>query len=234
MTQSATLVHWATPADIIIPKDELLMSIDIYTSSIIMTSHWEDSKYIRMVSPDDLATALTAKIDLSTGILPPNTLWWKRTAATYTTALWRPPQVWRAALQNEPFQPPLRYMLPMPGLIFICSPNRPPWVYAAKERPIGLSHPLYHAPTFNVFTTGRVCPGTHSFPDDATNVPDSFFQSLFSLTGDTHNRSIKHPNDLKALWDEINAKEEYPLEDLVQAGTLADAESASSQHLLTL
>ena len=234
MTQSATLVQWATPPDITVPKDDLLMSIDIYTSSIIMTSHREDSKYIRMVSPDDLATALTAKIGLSTGILPANTLWWKRTAASCTTALWRPPQVWRAALQHEPFQPPLRFMLPMPGLIFICSPNRAPWVYAAKERPTAPSDPIYHAPTFNVFKTGRVCPGSHSFPDDPTEVPDSFFQSFFSLTGDTHNRSIKHPKDLKALWDEINAKEEYPLEDLVQAGTLAEADHVSGQQALTL
>ena len=51
-------------------------------------------------------------------------------------ALWRPPQVWPVALQREAFKPPARLRLPMPGLVFVCSPGRAPWVYAALERPV--------------------------------------------------------------------------------------------------
>ena len=44
-------------------------------------------------------------------------------------------------------------------------------------------------PAFNVFRDGRVCPGSHSFPDEVGLIPESFFQSYFSLTGDTRERS---------------------------------------------
>ncbi len=44
--------------------------------------------------------------------------------------------------------------------------------------------------------TGRVCPGSHRFPEEVGLIPESFFQSFFSLTGDTRNRSKKHPDNL--------------------------------------
>ena len=80
-------------------------------------------------------------------------------------ALWRPPQVWPVALQREAFRPPGRLRLPMPGLVFVCSPGRAPWVYAALERPTNAEQQLYRMPAFNVFSDGRVCPGSHRFPE---------------------------------------------------------------------
>ena len=79
-------------------------------------------------------------------------------------ALWRPPQVWSVALQKEAFQPPARLRLPMPGLVFLCSPARASWVYAALERSTEQDQQLYRAPAFNVFRDGRTCPGSHRSP----------------------------------------------------------------------
>jgi hypothetical protein len=111
----------------------------------------------------------------------------------------------------------------MPGLLFICSPARPPWVFAAKGRPTGEKDELFRAPAFNVFAGGRVCPGSHKFPQEMEKIPESFFQSYFSMTGDLHNRSRKYPDRLMDLWEELNDQPEYPLDDLVFQCTVADA-----------
>ena len=73
----------------------------------------------------------------------------------------------------------LRLRLPMPGLVFVCSPGRAPWVYAAAERPADLEQHLFRAPAFNVFRDGRVCPGSHRFPEEVGLIPEGFFQSFF-------------------------------------------------------
>ena len=142
-------------------------------------------------------------------------------------ALWRPPKVWPVALQREAFKPPARLRVPMPGLVFVCSPGRAPWVYAAKSRPTGAEHPLYRAPAFNVFADGRVCPGSHTFPEEVGLIPESFFQSFFSITGDTRDRSKKHPDNLHALWEELDGKRKYPLKDLVPQCTVGQAMAVS-------
>ena len=110
------------------------------------------------------------------------------------------------ALQREAFKPPARLKIPMPGLVFVCSPARAPWVYAALERPTDSEQQLYRTPAFNVFRDGRTCPGSHHFPEEIGRIPESFFQSFFSLTGDTGERSKKHPDNLQALWEELDGR----------------------------
>ena len=135
--------------------------------------------------------------------------------------------MWPVALQREAFKPPVRFRIPMPGLLFVCSPGRTPWVYAAKSRPAGAEQQLYRAPAFNVFVDGRVCPGSHTFPEEVGMIPDFFFQSFFSMTGDTRDRSKKHPDNLHALWEELDGKRKYPLQDLVPQCTVAQAMAVS-------
>jgi len=172
----------------------------------------------RMIDPREVALALLREIPLSSGILPEGALWWYHGKDGAEIAFWCPPQVWPAALQLEAFKPPARYKLPMPGLVFICKPGSPPRVYAAKRRPQTLQDNLYHAPLFNVFSDGRTCQGTHKFPDDVSEVPNSFFTSFFTAEADWQRRSTKYPQNLKALWDEINGKKRFPLRDLVFFG----------------
>ena len=58
-------------------------------------------------------------------------------------------------------------------------------------------------------------------------MPESFFRSYFSLTGDSRNRSKKHPENLHALWEEIDGTTAYPTEDLVSQCTVAHAMAVS-------
>ena len=214
---------WATPQDLPVPRDDLLMEIDIYQDAIVLKAQRHSATFTRMVSADEIAAALTKHMGTNSGLLPQNTLWTSTGRMGKVTALWQQPRVWKAALQEKPFEPPTRFQLPMPGLVFICPPGQSPWVFAAKTRPTTPNDQLYYAPTFNVFQSGRVCPGSHTFPTDPSEVPESFFQSFFSPTGDTRDRSQNYPNDLRKLWSTLNGKRRYPLRDLVPAITTAQA-----------
>ena len=110
----------------------------------------------------------------------------------------------------------------MPGLIFVCSPGRPPRVYAAKRRPVSLRATIYHAPLFNIFTNGSTCPGTHEFPEKIGEIPESFFTSFFSPEASSRGRSKKYPDALIKLWDELDGKKRYPTKDLVAIGKVGD------------
>ncbi|MBA7630917.1 hypothetical protein ES703_38443 [subsurface metagenome] len=216
-----TLTHedigyqWALPESLEVPQDELKVRLDFYGNTVVLHSLDGGIITTRMVDARQVAMALLQGIPMNSGLLPEGVLWWSQRGSAAEVALWRPPQVWPAALQAEAFKPPVRYRLPMPGLIFICRPGSPPRVYAAKKRPTHVEDNLYHAPLFNVFNDGRTCAGTHNYPENPAEVPDSFFTSFFTPTADWRGRSKKYPNDLRHLWDELNGKRRYPLRDLV-------------------
>ena len=179
----------------------------------------------RLVSALDVAHALAGGLDLASGVLPPGALWWARTAAGERTAVWREPRVWRVRLRERFDAPPRRLRLPMPGLVFVCLPGRQaPYVFAAEGRPRGPGDELFHCPTYNVFATARVCTGSHLFPADPARVPEEFFRSHFSATADTAGgKSRRHPEDVGALWAELDGRDAFPLDDLVPALRVADA-----------
>ena len=173
-----------------------------------------------MVSAQQIANVLNGEISLVSGILPDQTLWWQTNALGSSVALWREPRIWKAALQVEPLQPPRRFNIPMPGLVFICQPALPPWIFATKNKPTNMDDTFYHAPTFNIFSNGKACPGSHIFPQKTNEIPESFFTSFFSQAGNINKRSVKHPQSLISLWEEIDGQEQYPMDDLMPYNTI--------------
>ena len=223
MTSDADRTEWSVPGAADAPKDALKMQLEVYGETILLRGFEREVDWVRTVSADEIANVFTQHLGFSSGLLPENALWWGQGETGRIVGLWRPPQVWPVALQREAFEPPARLRLPMPGLVFVCSPGRAPWVYASMRRPLDPEQMLYRTPAFNVFRDGRVCPGSHKFPDDAAEIPESFFRSYFSLTGDSNDRSKMHPDNLQALWEEIDGETEYPTEDLVPQCTVAEA-----------
>ena len=227
MTTNAEKTEWSLPGPDEMPRDKLNLQLEVYDETLLLRGFEGESTWVRTVSADEIANVFTQHLGFSSGLLPQDALWWNQGETGQVVALWRPPQVWPVALQREAFKPPARLRLPMPGLVFVCSSARAPWVYAATERPIDPDDRLYRMPAFNVFSDGRVCPGSHRFPEDVGRIPESFFQSFFSLTGDSRERSKKHPENLIELWEEIDGQTEYPVEDLVPQCTVAQAIEAS-------
>ena len=226
-TNDVDRTEWSLPVQDDLPRDTLQAQLEVYGETVLLRGFEADRNWVRTVSADEIANVFIRHLGFSSGLLPENALWWNQGETGQVVALWRPPQVWPVALQREAFQPPARLRLPMPGLVFVCSPGRAPWVYAALERPTDPEQQLHRAPAFNVFRDGRVCPGSHRFPEEVGRIPESFFQSFFSLTGDSQGRSKQHPDNLQALWEELDGKAEYPLEDLVPQCTVAHAMAVS-------
>ena len=227
MTTDVEKTEWSLPGPDEMPRDKLNLQLEVYDETLLLRGFEGESVWVRTVSADEIANVFTQHLGFSSGLLPREALWWNQGETGQMVALWRPPQVWPVALQREAFKPPARLRLPMPGLVFVCSAARAPWVYAALERPTDPEQQLYRMPAFNVFRDGRVCPGNHHFPEEVGQIPESFFRSFFSGTGDTRERSKKHPDNLHALWEEIDGKTEYPVEDLVPQCTVAQAIAAS-------
>ena len=227
MTSDAEWTEWSLPGPAQAPRDVLKIQLEIYGETILLRGFEGDTSWVRTVSADEIANVFTQHLGFASGLLPQDALWWNQGETGHSVALWRPPQVWPVALQREAFKPPARLRLPMPGMVFVCSPGRTPWVYAAKERPTDPEQPLFRAPAFNVFSDGRVCPGSHKFPDEVGEIPESFFRSFFSLTGDSKDRSKRHPDNLQTLWEELDGQAEYPAEDLVYQCTVAHAVAVS-------
>jgi hypothetical protein len=222
LTKEPVGYQWALPENLEIPRDELKVRLDFYGQSVVMHVLENAVVTTKMVSPQDVALALLRDIPFGSGILPENTLWWQhRQDGSPVVALWRPPQVWPVALQLEPFKPPRRFRLPMPGLIFICRPGSPPGVVAVKKRPTTLEVPVFRAPLYNIYQDGKTCPGSHKYSDDIAKIPEEFFTAFFTLAlGGEVSRSYGH--DLLKLWESIDGKKRYPLRDLLPCGKVAD------------
>jgi len=202
-----------------VPPDQLKVRLDFYNSVVLAHIITEQGVVeTRVVSARDVAMALVGEVNMISGLLPRNTLCWSPTE----TALWMDPQVWQVALMTEPFKPPHRLQIPMPGLIFICRSAQPPRVYAAKRRPKNMGAILYHAPLFNIYRDGRTCPGSHQYPNRIEEIPKSFFTAFFTPAAEHTGRSKKYPNALMKLWQELHGKRKYPLQDLVVMGRLEE------------
>ena len=216
-------LRWAVPETLQVPPDPLRLRLDFHSQAVTMTLFEGRFTTTKMVSAMDIAHALSRELNFSSGLLPKDTLWWTNTADGAVVAIYREPQVTKVALQREAMGTPERYTIPMPGLVFLCrAGGLPPYIYAVKKRPTKSTDAVYRAPVFNVFDDGRVCPGTHQFPKDPADQPNSFFQSFFSPTGDYENRSKRCPQNLALLWKRLDGKKEYPLKDLVEHGTVQD------------
>ena len=146
MMSDTDVAGWSLPDQAEMPRDELLMQMEVYEETILLRGFENDTAWVRTVSADGIASALTQHLGFSSGLLPDDALWWNQGETGQVVGLWRPPQVWSVALQREAFKPPARLRLPMPGLVFVCSPGRAPWVHAATSRPDDPEQQLYRAP----------------------------------------------------------------------------------------
>jgi hypothetical protein len=213
---------WAVPEELGIPPDPLRLRLDFHHQAVVMTNFKEETVTRKIVSAMDIAHALAGELSIGSGLLPDRTLWWRNTRNGPVVAVYDEPQVRLLALLLDVDKPALRFKIPLPGMIFLCRPGSPPWVYAVKKKPTKETDTVYKAPLANVFANGRTCPGTHKFPMRIGDVVQSFYVSFFSATADLRNRSNKFPQNVIDLWEHLKNKKRFPMGDLVKHGTVRD------------
>jgi len=174
--------------------------------------------------------AVAADAHFETGILPPNALWCGVTPAGQRTMVFVPARTWQVKLKEQFGAPVEHFAVPMPDLVFMClRGGQAPYAWAVRGRPARAEATFFRLPAYNVFDTGRICVGSHPFPDDPAKVPGEFFDSYFSPDGQYHDRSVRHPRSIRELWRELDGRKSYPTDDLVAQFTFADACHAGSR-----
>jgi len=217
-----TAFKWAVPEELGVPPDKLRARLDFYHQAVELTLFDDEVTTTKVVSAADVTHALATDLAFGTGLLPSETLWWRNTKNGPVYAIYAEPRIWKVALQLDISKPPRRFNLPLPGLIFLATPGREPWVYAVKKKPTKISDAVFKAPLCNIHPNGRSCAGTHNYPTRVADIVHSFFLSFFSETANLRDRSNKFPENIVHLWDFLDNKKRFPVADLVQFGTLTD------------
>jgi len=221
-TTKTSAFSWAVPKELGIPADPLRLRLDFHHQSTVMTYFQGDIVTTKQVDAMDVAHALASDLSFGSGLLPPDTLWWQNTRSGPVFALYVEPKIWKLALQENIKNPPHRFNIPLPELIFLCTPGQAPWVYAVKKRPTKETDIVYRAPLANIFNNGRSCPGSHQYPIKTGDIVPSFFISFFSATADLSHRSKQYPKNVLQLWKYLDGKKKFPSNDLVEHGTISD------------
>jgi hypothetical protein len=200
--------------------------LDLFTDFAVLSKFFAgevSEKYV--VDPAEVAAAL-AGLDLGSGLLPENCLFWSKKGGWDRLGIYVPPRAWLVTVRDEP----QAWRVPLPGLVFTGHEyNYSLW--AVTERPASRQAPLYLVPCPNVSGEG-VCRGSAPFPRAGTTslwqAVDVFFSSKFNR--DLSNAKSKvYPACILDQWRALHqaGAETYPLEDLVKTnltlGSLIDA-----------
>ena len=198
-----------------------LLCLTFYDHAIILQKlSGKDKGMEYPVDPAAVAQALSAKIEFSTGLLNPNTLFVGQSGVQRKVIDYRPPQVTALWLDGE--VDPLR--VPLPGLIMrrITTDGKSPSysLYAVQERPTIPDTPLYAAPLPN---TGRdgTCWGSVARPTPAqlqgVSLEADWAQYLGSPFGShqVDDKSLVFPKDIRKHFRVLAGTDSYPLDDLL-------------------
>jgi PRTRC genetic system protein B len=204
----------ANPDETAAPSLLPLVRLDFYDSAVILSRYHEGAPpavTAYPVSMTDVAAAC-AQLAVSTGLLPPETLFWRSQGNVVSLAVFVPARPWLVQAGEE------RLLVPLPAFIF-SGRERQYSVYAVKERPVDGRALLYHFPAPNVHSDGRICAGSAPFPDCR---PESIYDALrLFLEGSRFNNDLStnkcraFPNNVGELWRKLDGKRKFPLKELV-------------------
>jgi hypothetical protein len=195
------------------------LRLDFYNTAVLL-SRWQDDGRLAThpVSVHDVVSACT-HVELSSGLLPANTLFWKQRANQVMLGIYVPARCWRVQTDER------SYLIPMPPFVFVGSGSSY-HLFAVKKRPSDEHAGLYHAPCSNVHATGGICQGNTPFPICS---PKAIQQALrLFMEGSLFNADLSrgkcqsHPDDVRWLWVELDGRKRFPLSELVPAQTCSE------------
>ena len=196
------------------PPHYPLVRLDFHTTGIIMSQYDTESGGLVTypVSTSDVAAACGG-FPTASDLLPRDTLFWGRQGPQTKLGIYIPARRWPVLLTHGQ-----SYHIPLPPFVFVGLGNVY-YVYAVKQRPQSNRTHLYHFPSPNIYSNGRICPGNTPFPDCATTtiqtalalfLTDSRFSSHLA-SGRCHG----HPQDVRELWQALDGKRRFPKDQLI-------------------
>src|SRR5262249_20805200 len=132
-------------------QEQPQLTLNFYSYGILMRQRRDDGSETEFaVSPEQLATVLSAKVRFESGLLRDSTIYLCAEGVKRIVVEYRPPQTTAVFLDGTDH--PVR--VPLPGLLMLrvttASDNPRYAIYAVKDRPQTLDAVLYHAPLPNV------------------------------------------------------------------------------------
>jgi PRTRC genetic system protein B len=188
------------------------LRLDFYNTAVLM-SQWEENGRTTTypVSVHDVVSACT-DVELNSGLLPPNTLFWKQRGNQVALGIYMSARRWNVQTEDR------NYHIPMPPFVFV-GKGSSYRIFAVKKRPLSEQTCLYHAPCPNVHATGGICQGNTPFP---TCSPQTILQALQCFmegslfNGDlSRDKCQSYPDDVRQLWEGLNGRKRFPLSELV-------------------
>ena len=196
------------------PQQGPRLRLDFYNTAVIMSQWEEDGRLATYpVSIHDVVSACT-HVNLNSGLLPPDTLFWKQRANQVSLGIYVPARRWRVQTAERSCR------LPMPPFIFVGDGSAYK-IFAVKKRPTNEHDTLYHAPCPNVHSSGSICQGNAPFPTcSPRNIQTALmlFMEGSHFNADFSNGKCKsYPDDVCQLWAELDGRKRFPLSELVPA-----------------
>lgn len=205
----------------------LQMRLDVYDEVIFCRRIGADGEFEAgyLVDPLELAAAF-AGIDLSTPLLPKNTLFWSRSGGEECVGIFVSPETYRLVLAKDArVGDETTLVVPLPGLVFVGRGTRY-FLFAVKVQGGGwpnLDEGLFRAPLPNVHYNirgepGKVCWGSAKPPAASAGTIwqalGLFFESEFNRHLD-EGKSQAEPEDVLTFLRGLDGKKKYPVGDLV-------------------
>jgi hypothetical protein len=188
--------------------------LDLYEEAVVLTRYEGSDRCASFpVAVDDLVAAFS-RVPVSSGLLPPNCLFWGRANGETRMAIYVPGRRWPLQTAERIFH------IPLPPLVFLGAGVQYR-VYAVKRWPQAMPIELYHCPTPNVHPNGVICQGSAPFPACASHTIEKAL-SLF-LEGSLFNGDLaagkcrSYPEDVRHLWRQLEGARRFPVRELVEA-----------------
>jgi PRTRC genetic system protein B len=192
------------------------MTITLTDESVYLTRH--DRTGVPAATYPVTAASVANAFNLfgaSTGLLPPDTLFWSARGGVMRIGVWLPPA--RRAIHLQVKAKVETLTVPLPGLMFVGQGTQYT-VFALTERPTSGREMLYMAPLPNVNDNGAICSGNVKFPvagvDTMAQAAGLFFESLFN--NDLVGGRIRS-GELLPFLRKIERAKAFPIDQLVAA-----------------
>lgn len=203
-------------------NSEMIVKLNSTNAEAIVTlKHSNGTVVEKCISVEDLMSQLAARHSMSTGILPPNTRFFKGDHNHYVIVLESPAKlrtfsIYSGAIaSSQANYQPRKLTIPFPNCVLVCKVSnkriRNVWVFSSVNKISTLNDGLCCFPFGNIYEDGHVCWGSgNTLPEinsplDLVAVSALFFDSPFN--GDlTHRKLFNSPTDvlINNFWELVN------------------------------